>query len=64
MPQYQEIWSTMTNALDESMIKLIEDDGTVRFVPRDEGNMDWRAYLQWLDDGKHPLKHDEEPEAL
>lgn len=60
MRRYQEIWSPMTESIDQNQIRMIEDDGTIRFVPKDDGNMDWRAYQEWLDEGNYPLKHDAE----
>ena len=29
-------------------IKMIEVDGTERFVPKDESNSDYQRYLRWL----------------
>lgn len=26
------------------------DNGAVRYVPKDEGNSDYQRYLRWLDD--------------
>ena len=34
---------------NSSNIKLIEDDGTVRFIPNDIGNRHWREYQQWFE---------------
>ncbi len=39
--QYQLI----TNS---SYVKMIEADGTMRFVPNDPANSDWAAYQAWL----------------
>lgn len=37
-----------------TFIKRIGDDGTIAFVPTDEGNSDYQAYLAWLASGNVP----------
>lgn len=41
---------------------MIEEDGTVRFVPDDSANRDWQEYQAWLaaDPENQPLPADEE----
>ena len=39
-------------------IKVIENDGTIRNIPVDEFNYDYKRYLEWLDEGNTPLAAD------
>lgn len=33
---------------DQGVIKKIDDTGFVQFIPMDEANADYQAYLAWL----------------
>lgn len=47
------------------MYKLTSDDNVIlrisdnAFIPFDEANTDYKAYLKWLDEGNTPLPPDE-----
>jgi hypothetical protein len=47
MPQYEVIISEITNV---KSIKRTDEDGTVWWIPTDEGNSDYQAYLKSLDE--------------
>lgn len=40
------------NPTDKESTLIVRNDGA--FIPADEGNSDYRAYLAWLDDGNTP----------
>jgi hypothetical protein len=42
MPIYEEV----TNDLDQVMIKRTDEDGKVWWIPTDETNSDYQAYLK------------------
>ena len=42
---------------DERCIKRLSDNA---FIPMDEANTDYQAYLAWLSEGNQPLPADEE----
>ena len=42
----------------ETIIRLIDNAS----IPADESNMDYRKYLEWLDEGNAPEPADPEPE--
>jgi hypothetical protein len=31
-----------------------DDDGSISYIPNDEGNRDWKAYQDWLAEGNTP----------
>ena len=35
--------------LENGVIKRISEDGKEWFIPKDEGNADYQAYLRWLE---------------
>jgi hypothetical protein len=41
---------------NENIVQRI-DDGA--FIPADSANMDYQAYLKWVDEGNTPLPADE-----
>jgi hypothetical protein len=44
-----EIIETITN---DKIIKKINEDGSISFIPIDEANSDYQAYLKYLEDNK------------
>ena len=48
---YSQIWNHMTNDIHDSVIVRDEDNA---FIPFDPANMDYQAYLAWLDEGNQP----------
>jgi len=45
--------------LDRNYIIKIEND-EVTAIPKDSGNTDYQAYLEWVAEGNEPLPADEE----
>jgi hypothetical protein len=45
---YRETWSTLHNGIHPDAV-VRESDGA--WIPRDEGNMDWREYVEWKGKG-------------
>ena len=47
--------STVTKIYDfdteANVLEVVYDDGTVLFVPKDEGNRHYQEVLQWVADG-------------
>jgi len=35
-------------------IQRVDEDGTIWSIPVDENNMDYRAYLEWCEEGNVP----------
>ena len=48
---YTQVWDAMNNQVSDSMI-VRDEDGA--FIPFDEANADYQAYLAWLDEGNEP----------
>lgn len=48
---YTQVWDHMAGAVSESVIQRDEDGA---FVPFDPDNIDYQAYLAWLDEGNAP----------
>jgi hypothetical protein len=49
---YYEVTDQRT--AEVSSIARAEDDGTYSFIPADEANADYAAYLEWLAEGNTP----------
>ena len=43
----------------ENAIRLVKDDGTSATIPTDTANVDYQAYLAWLNEGNVPTPADE-----
>ena len=54
---YTQLWDPMQGKVNEEMIKRDEDGA---FIPFDPDNVDYQAYLKWLDEGNEPSP----PESL
>lgn len=42
MTQYE----TFTSELGDEFIKRLNEDGSISFIPKDEGNADYQRYLE------------------
>jgi hypothetical protein len=51
---YTQIWDHMTNKPSDNIIQRDEDGA---FIPFDEANTDYQAYLAWLDEGNEPTPY-------
>ena len=49
----------MYKIVNERVVQRLEDNA---FIPMDEANSDYAAYLKWLSEGNEPLPTDEVPE--
>jgi hypothetical protein len=56
---YTQVWDHMTNAPSQSII-VRDEDGA--FIPMDPDNIDYQAYLAWLDEGNEPTPYTPPPE--
>lgn len=45
---YTQIWNSMTNVVNDQMIKRDEDGA---FIPFDDSNRDYQDYKAWLAEG-------------
>jgi hypothetical protein len=45
-PTYEEV----TNDYGVTVIKRIDADGTIAWIPTDPANSDYQRYLRWLED--------------
>ena len=52
---YQYVWDYSTEAVSTHCIKRLPDDAIIPFDPL---NIDYQAYLHWLDAGNTPLPPD------
>jgi hypothetical protein len=48
---YAQVWDHMTGQPSETMIQRDEDGA---FIPTDPDNVDYQAYLAWIDEGNQP----------
>ena len=48
------VWFVGENGLCETIISKTEADGTVWWVPVDEGNRHYQEYLEWVAEGNTP----------
>jgi len=48
---YTQVWDAMQNKVSDQMIVRDEDQA---FIPFDPANVDYQAYLAWLDEGNEP----------
>jgi hypothetical protein len=48
---YSQIWDAMQGQVSNQMIQRDEDGA---LVPFDPANVDYQAYLAWLDEGNEP----------
>jgi len=51
---YSQVWDVMQNRVSDQMILRDEDQAV---IPFDEANVDYQAYLAWLDDGNQPTPY-------
>jgi hypothetical protein len=51
---YTQVWDPMTNAPSQTVI-VRDEDGA--FIPFDPDNIDYQAYLAWLDEGNQPTPY-------
>jgi hypothetical protein len=51
---YKLIKDNITNQI--KVVCRLEDEA---YIPMDEANTDYQAYLKWLDEGNTPLPEDE-----
>ena len=58
MTTYKVITSEVTGS---NFIERINDNGTIDYIPTNEANSDYQAYLVWLSEGNTPLPPDEQP---
>jgi hypothetical protein len=56
MTTYQKIYDPMVSAISTKIIRRVEDNAFIPFAP---DNVDYQAYLAWLDEGNEPLPADE-----
>ncbi len=50
---------------DSGKINTIEqsfDDGSKKYIPKDEDNTDYQEYQEWVAEGNTPMEADEETE--
>ena len=52
---YTQVWDPMTNAVSTQIIVRDEDQA---FIPFDDANIDYQAYLAWLDEGNQPTPYE------
>jgi len=51
---YSQVWDAISNRLNDQMIQRDEDGA---FIPFDKGNVDYQAFLAWLDEGNEPTPY-------
>ena len=55
---YKLILDPITKSASVSVVQRTSDSA---FIPFDEGNTDYQAYLEWLEQGNEPEPADEAP---
>jgi hypothetical protein len=55
---YTQVWDNVTNAPSQTVI-VRDEDGA--FIPADPDNIDYQAYLAWLDEGNEPTPYTPPP---
>ena len=53
---YQQVKNILDEVSPSQVVKRLADNA---FIPFDEANTDYQAYLKWLDEGNEPLPADE-----
>jgi hypothetical protein len=48
---YTQVWDAIQGQVSDQIIQRDEDGA---FIPTDPDNMDYQAYLAWLDEGNEP----------
>jgi hypothetical protein len=51
---YTQVWDAINNQVSDQMILRDEDQA---FIPFDPANVDYQAYLAWLDEGHEPTPY-------
>jgi hypothetical protein len=51
---YTQVFDPMQNQVSDQIIQRDEDGA---FIPFDEANTDYQAYLAWLDEGNEPTPY-------
>jgi hypothetical protein len=54
MMTYSQVWDAMQNKVSDQMILRDKDQA---FIPFDPDNVDYQAYLAWLDEGNEPTPY-------
>jgi hypothetical protein len=55
---YTQVWDAINNQVSDQMILRDEDQA---FIPFDPANVDYQAYLAWLDEGHEPTPYTPPP---
>ena len=53
---YKQIFDRLSNSVSEVAVLRVADNA---FIPFDEQNVDYQAYLKWLEEGNTPEPADE-----
>jgi hypothetical protein len=51
---YSQVWDAISNRLNDQMIQRDEDGASIPFDP---DNVDYQAFLAWLDEGNEPTPY-------
>jgi hypothetical protein len=51
---YMQVWDTIQNKVSDQMILRVDDQA---WIPFDPDNVDYQAYLAWLDEGHQPTPY-------
>jgi hypothetical protein len=55
---YTRVWDSLRNQVSDQMIQRDKDQA---HIPFDEANVDYQAYLAWLDEGNKPTPYTPPP---